>query len=101
MPPPSATREVGFELRLIARLAARRPRRRAPHAPGCATAGRRCARTAAGRQYATFLSDEGRPACAAAYGDRLARLVALKDRYDPTNVFRFNVNIPPSGGGIR
>ena len=25
------------------------------------------------------------------------RLVALKDRYDPTNMFRMNHNIPPSG----
>ena len=33
----------------------------------------------------------------AAYGDRLARLTALKDRYDPTNFFRLNANIPPSG----
>jgi len=48
--------------------------------------------------YANFISDEGAEGVEAAYGDRLRRLVALKDRYDPDNVFRFNANIPPSGG---
>jgi hypothetical protein len=48
--------------------------------------------------YANFLSDEGRSGVEAAYGRRLARLVALKDRWDPTNVFRMNANIPPSAG---
>jgi FAD/FMN-containing dehydrogenase len=28
---------------------------------------------------------------------KYARLVALKDEYDPTNMFRFNQNVPPSG----
>jgi hypothetical protein len=38
----------------------------------------------------------------AAYSpDDWKRLVALKDRYDPNNVFRFNRNIPPSNGGAR
>lgn len=37
----------------------------------------------------------------AAYGERLQRLTALKDRYDPTNFFRMNANLPPSGEGRR
>jgi FAD/FMN-containing dehydrogenase len=47
-------------------------------------------------QFATFLSDEGIAGVRTAYGDRLARLTAVKDRLDPCNVFRFNPNIPPS-----
>jgi hypothetical protein len=47
--------------------------------------------------YANFLSDEGPAGVSAAYGDRLARLTALKDRLDPSNFFRMNGNIPPSG----
>ena len=46
--------------------------------------------------YANFLSDEGAEGVEAAYGERLTRLIALKDRIDPTNVFRMNANIPPS-----
>jgi FAD/FMN-containing dehydrogenase len=46
--------------------------------------------------YANFLSDEGASGLEAAYGGRLARLTALKDRYDPANIFRLNANIPPS-----
>jgi hypothetical protein len=51
--------------------------------------------------YANFISDEGAAGVHAAYGDRLARLTALKDRVDPENVFRLNANIPPSAGGAR
>ena len=51
--------------------------------------------------YANFVSDEGRDGVLAAYGDRLARLTALKDRMDPANLFRLNANIPPSAGGAR
>jgi hypothetical protein len=46
--------------------------------------------------YANFLSDEGASGVEAAYGERLKRLTALKDRYDPTNLFRLNANVPPS-----
>ena len=47
--------------------------------------------------YVNFLSDEGATGLQAAYGDRLQRLIALKDRWDPANVFRMNANIAPSG----
>jgi hypothetical protein len=51
--------------------------------------------------YTNFLSDEGAAGVEAAYGDRLTRLTALKDRWDPTNLFRMNANIPPSPPGRR
>jgi len=42
--------------------------------------------------------DETADRVRASYGpERYERLVRLKDRYDPGNVFRFNRNVPPSG----
>jgi FAD/FMN-containing dehydrogenase len=47
--------------------------------------------------YVNFLSDEPAPHIEAAYGaQKYARLAALKSKYDPTNVFRFNQNITPA-----
>jgi FAD/FMN-containing dehydrogenase len=46
-------------------------------------------------QYVNFLSDEGADGVRAAYGHRWRRLVALKRRVDPTNLFRYNYNIDP------
>ena len=51
--------------------------------------------------YANFISDEGAAGVESAYGQRLKRLTALKDRWDPTNLFRMNANIPPSRPGRR
>ena len=48
--------------------------------------------------YANFLSDEDAAAVRASYGERLARLTALKDRHDPGNAFRLNANVAPTGG---
>jgi hypothetical protein len=47
--------------------------------------------------YVNFLADEGDARVRAAYpGSTWDRLVAVKTRYDPTNLFRLNQNIPPS-----
>jgi FAD/FMN-containing dehydrogenase len=50
-----------------------------------------------GAGYANYAShDESDTRVRAAYGpERFARLQAVKRRYDPDNVFRFNLNIPP------
>jgi FAD/FMN-containing dehydrogenase len=48
--------------------------------------------------YVNGLSDEGAAGVRHAYyAETLARLTAVKDRYDPDNVFHLNHNITPSG----
>ena len=70
--------------------------------PGAADAHRDWARAvieaaseaSTGRAYVNYLGDPG--GGRAAYGEATyERLVALKERYDPTNVFRRNQNIEP------
>ena len=64
-----------------------------------AAALRRHRALADGGAYINFLSAEGEDRVRAAYGEeKFARLQALKDEYDPTNLFHLNQNIPPSGG---
>jgi FAD/FMN-containing dehydrogenase len=47
--------------------------------------------------YVNDLTDEGQTGIRRAYGpDTLARLTALKDRYDPANLFHLNHNIRPA-----
>jgi FAD/FMN-containing dehydrogenase len=46
--------------------------------------------------YVNFLNDEGEARVRAAYpGATWDRLAEIKTRYDPTNLFRLNQNIPP------
>jgi FAD binding domain/Berberine and berberine like len=45
--------------------------------------------------YGNYVSDEGDAFARAAYGPNYERLVALKNKYDPTNFFRMNHNIKP------
>jgi FAD/FMN-containing dehydrogenase len=48
--------------------------------------------------YVNFLDDEGADRVHAAYpGKTWDRLVSIKRRYDPSNLFRLNQNIPPGG----
>lgn len=57
---------------------------------------------ASGGVYVNYLgqeADEGPERIRAAYGpEKYARLVALKNKYDPTNLFRLNQNIRPTTG---
>jgi FAD/FMN-containing dehydrogenase len=46
--------------------------------------------------YVNELQDEGEERIRAAYGLAYDRLVALKNRYDPTNLFRLNQNLKPT-----
>jgi FAD/FMN-containing dehydrogenase len=46
--------------------------------------------------YGNYVADEGDVIAREAYGSNYDRLVALKNKYDPTNFFRMNHNIKPS-----
>ena len=100
---PDATavgdRSVGFELRVIGVWPPGDPN--GERHTAWVREGWDALRPHSGGVFASFLTDEGPAGVRAAYGDRLDRLTALKDRVDPTNVFRLNANIPPTTGGIR
>ena len=48
-------------------------------------------------RYVNYMAedDTGDAAARAAYGNNFDRLVEIKTKYDPTNLFHMNVNIPP------
>jgi len=51
-----------------------------------------------GGVYVNYLGEEGDQRVRAAYGEsKYERLVSLKNRYDPENLFRCNQNIKPNG----
>jgi FAD/FMN-containing dehydrogenase len=52
-----------------------------------------------GRDYVNHIgleAEEGAVRIKAAFGANYERLVALKNRYDPANLFRHNQNIKPT-----
>ena len=48
-----------------------------------------------GGVYVNNLGDEGHERVKAAYGENYDRLVTLKRKYDPDNLFRLNQNVHP------
>ena len=50
----------------------------------------------AGGAYVNFMMDEGDDRIKATYGDNYERLVGIKNKYDPDNLFRVNQNIKPA-----
>jgi FAD/FMN-containing dehydrogenase len=52
----------------------------------------------AGGAYVNFMMEEGENRVKASYGDNYERLVTVKNKYDPGNLFRVNQNIKPTIG---
>jgi hypothetical protein len=50
----------------------------------------------AGGAYVNFMMDEGQERVKATYRDNYDRLVEIKNKYDPTNLFHVNQNIKPT-----
>ena len=50
-----------------------------------------------GGAYSNFMMEEGQDRVRASYKDNYDRLVKVKTKYDPNNVFRVNQNIQPAG----
>ena len=46
--------------------------------------------------YLNYLMDEGEGRVEASFGPQYERMVTLKNKYDPTNLFRLNQNIKPT-----
>ncbi len=46
--------------------------------------------------YLNYLMDEGEQKVKDSFGGHYARMVALKNQYDPANLFQLNQNIKPT-----
>ena len=52
---------------------------------------------ATGEAYVNFMTEEEADRVESAYGVSYAGVVELKDKFDPTNLFRMNQNVAPTG----
>ena len=88
-------RDAGFDFTILAVW--EEPSQDAEHMAWAASSSPRCSPIATG-VYVNNLGIEGADRVRAAYAPATyERLVALKDTYDPHNVFRLNQNVAPSG----
>ena len=53
------------------------------------------AQFATGSVYVNFMTEDESDRVGSAYGPNLQRLIEVKTKYDPTNLFRINHNIKP------
>jgi FAD/FMN-containing dehydrogenase len=99
--PADATAFAHRESRIMVNLAAlyERPEEKATHEAWVADFASALLQSDKGA-YVNFLGDEGEDRIRAAFpGSTWDRLAAVKARYDPTNLFRLNQNIPQMNGG--
>jgi FAD/FMN-containing dehydrogenase len=54
----------------------------------------------AGGAYVNFMMDEGQERVQASFRDNYDRLAAIKNKYDPANLFRVNQNIRPVAAAV-
>jgi FAD/FMN-containing dehydrogenase len=54
-----------------------------------------CSTNLSHKAYVNALGSEGKERGERGYGENYTRLVELKRRYDPNNLFRMNQNISP------
>jgi hypothetical protein len=54
----------------------------------------------AGGAYVNFMMEEGQERVQASFRDNYARLALIKNKYDPTNLFRVNQNIRPTAAAV-
>jgi FAD/FMN-containing dehydrogenase len=99
--PADATAFAHRSSRIMVNVAAvyERPDEAAVHEPWV-SAFAAALRQGDGGAYVGFLGDEGEGRIREAYPESTwERLAAIKGRYDPTNLFRLNQNIPPATEG--
>ena len=96
--PPDATAYAHRDAQFVMNVHGRwtDPAGTRPASAGRAICSGAAAPFATGGVYVNFLTQEEGDRVRAAYGANYDRLVELKRRYDPTNLFRMNQNIPPT-----